>query len=345
MNLKETILKVAVKNKKFQINQILAITGRDYSRQFVLQKINDLIKDKYLIKSGKTSATFYALPKYRNYLNNVIAKTLNNTKLLEEHKVLFNIEKQADYFLTLKENIKSIFEYAFSEMLNNAIDHSESKKIYLEVKKNNSNLSFTIRDFGIGVFRSVMLKKKLRSELEAIQDLLKGKTTTAPKAHSGEGIFFTSKAVDVFTLESYNYRLIINNLINDIFLEEIKYPIKGTRVMIDIGIFSKRHLNTIFEKYQTDPEEYGFDKTEIMIKLYNMGSIYISRSQARRIIHNLDKFKSIIFNFDKVPTVGQAFADEIFRVFNIKHPNIKISAIKMNKTVEFMVKRAGYDII
>src|SRR3989338_8465686 len=88
------------------------------------------------------------------------------------------------------------------EMFNNAIEHSESKIISVEVSLRNNKLSFIVEDSGIGVFRNIMKKKGLRSVIEAIQDLLKGKTTTMPKSHSGEGIFFTSKASDLFILDS-----------------------------------------------------------------------------------------------------------------------------------------------
>lgn len=83
-----------------------------------------------------------------------------------------------------------------------------------------------------------------------------------------------------------------------------------------------------------------FIEIEIKIKLYIIGGIYISRSQARRLLVGLEKFKSIILDFDKVPAVGQAFTDEVFRVFQNKHPKIKIKSTKTNSAVEFMIKRS-----
>lgn len=67
----------------------------------------------------------------------------------------------------------------------------------------------------------------------------------------------------------------------------------------------------------------------------------VSRSEAREILENFVQFEEVILDFDKVPTVGQAFADEIFRVFKNKHPKIKIVPANMNESVEFMVKRVG----
>ena len=69
-----------------------------------------------------------------------------------------------------------------------------------------------------------------------------------------------------------------------------------------------------------------------------MGTVYVSRSQARRILTGLDKFKRIVLDFEKVPNIGQAFADEIFRIFQNKHPNIVIEPVNVNETVNFMVR-------
>ena len=67
----------------------------------------------------------------------------------------------------------------------------------------------------------------------------------------------------------------------------------------------------------------------------------MSRSQARRLILGLDKFKIIVLDFNKVKTIGQSFADEIFRVFQNNHPDITIETINCCKAVEFMIKRAA----
>ena len=37
--------------------------------------------------------------------------------------------------------------------------------------------------------------------------------------------------------------------------------------------------------------------------------------------------------------VGQAFADEIFRVFKNKHPEISIDPVNMQEAVRFMIGR------
>jgi len=338
MDIHTAIIKVANQKKAFKTKDVLTLLKNKFSRQAVSTQINSLVDESSLMRSGKGPSTYYALPKNVTALANVITMVRKNDKLAE-HEVLMDLKANRNFWKNVSENVDSIFSYAFSEMLNNAIDHSQSGKISIQVAKSDKTLWFEVRDMGIGVFKNIMGKRKLKSELEAIQDLLKGKTTTAPKAHSGEGIFFTSKIADEFILTSFGKKLRIDNLIEDIFLEEKKPHLKGTQVTFSIALNTKKHLSDIFTKFQSDPETYAFDTTEIQIKLYKTGTIYISRSQAKRLLSNLDKFKKIILDFDQVPTVGQAFADEIFRVFKISHPEIEIIPINMIEPVAFMIGR------
>lgn len=340
---KEIILKLAEKKGKLYSKDL--VQQFDVSRQYVNHLITTLVLEHKLIKIGSTRKAFYIHPEYAKIHQELLPikyiKSFRNSGI-EEHIILDHVERAFPNLKDLPENVQSIFTYAFSEMLNNAIEHSKSVRIGVEVSIPNKILSFIIEDSGIGVFRNVMKQRGLKSELEAIQDVLKGKTTTMPKSHSGEGIFFTSKAGDIFTLESFGYQLMIDNNIPDIFIGSVKKIKRGTRVTFNISTSSDRHLNDVFMKYTnlTGKDDYGFDKTEITVKLYTIGGIHISRSQARRILAGLDKFKIIVFDFDKVPTVGQAFADEIFRVFHNHNPQIKLVPENMNEGVEFMIRRA-----
>jgi len=339
----DKILEEARLKGRIKTNDFISRFG--VSRQYVSKLLSKLVDEKRLIKIGSTRSAFYTTEEYIHKNPNIAptsySKILIN-KNLEEHKIFSAIEQNFLPIAGLSKSIKSIFEYAFSEMLNNAIEHSRSNKIRVFISLNKNTLTFTVDDFGVGVFRNIMEKRKLKSELEAIQDLLKGKTTTAPKLHSGEGIFFTSKIGDEFILDSYGYQFIANNLIKDIFIKQVKGQKQGTKVTFRININKVYHLNDIFKKY-TDiggGNDYGFDKTEIRIRLYTIGGVHISRSQARRVLSGLDKFKVIVMDYDHVPTVGQAFADEIYRVFNGKRQDIKIQNINMNEAVKFMVDRA-----
>lgn len=342
---KEKVIEIARKKGVIKTKDIAELFG--ISRQYASRSIAELVALGKLVKIGSTAKAMYAFPDYAKkhleILPYKISKIFRNDNL-EEHQVLDKIESELPIILKQKENIRDIFTYAFSEILNNAIEHSGTEKITVDVSIKDKMLIFVVDDFGVGVFRNIMKKKGLKSELEAIQDLLKGKTTTMPASHSGQGIFFTSRAGDEFILDSYGYRLIVNNKIKDTFLQEVKGKAKrkqGTKVIFKLSIAESKHLKEIFDEFANidDESNFGFDKTEIKIKLFIRGGVHISRSQARRVLVGLDKFRVIVFDFDKVPMIGQAFADEIFRVFHNKYPDIKLQAVNMNEAVKFMVDR------
>jgi hypothetical protein len=340
---KEKILEIARQNECIKSRDLTS--NFDVSRQYVSKLISQLVEERKLIKIGSTRSARYVTAEYfglhPDRIPNHYTKKFKN-ELIEEHRVLDDVEHHFLPYKTLPENIKSIFDYSFLEMLNNAIEHSDTKVIHVTVFLEKNVLVFTIDDFGIGVYRNIMQKRVLRSEIEAIQDLLKGKLTTAPKLHSGEGIFFTSKVGDEFILDSYGYQFIANNTIPDIFVKKVRALKKGTRVTFKIDLNNRHHLNDIFRKYtnQMADSDHGFDKTEIRVRLYTLGGVHISRSQARRVIDGLDKFKIVVMDYDKVPMIGQAFADEIYRIFQKKHPEIIIQNEHMNEAVKFMVERA-----
>jgi len=314
------------------------------TRQRASVMLANMVRSGDLVKIGKTRGARYFLSSEDLPAQGRFAKSMLNRDL-KEHEVLQDIR---DSFIPLKlasDSIRSIFDYAFSEMLNNAIEHSQSKRIDAEVAVRGGEpgkpamLTFEVRDYGIGAFRNVMQSRKLRSELEAMQDLLKGKVTTAPQAHSGEGIFFTSKAADVFVLRSYDWELRVDTTIPDVFFTKLEQPVEGTQIRFSIAYNSRRHLTDVFRAFESGPDTHDFDRTEILVRLFTHGTVHVSRSQARRVLAGLDKFKRITLDFEKVPTIGQAFADEIFRVFLTSHPDIHIEAINANEAVRFMIER------
>ncbi len=337
---KTDVLRTAKERTKLKTSDLVVRFG--ISRQYASIVVNSLVREGRLLKVGSTAKAYYVLPEQageQNIFPSKIAKRLSNAGLAE-HEVFDELESQYPPIVQLPENIKSILTYAFSEMLNNAIEHSHSKDIEVEISVHDKKLRFVINDFGIGAFRNIMQKRHLKDETEAMQDLLKGKTTTAPQAHSGEGIFFTSKTADTFTLQSFGYALIVDNRNGDVSFKKVPARKRGTKVVFEIDGASPRHLNDVFKAF-TSEADYSFSKTEVKVRLYTMGGVHISRSQARRILAGLEKFKVVVLDFERVPMIGQAFADEIFRVFKNQHPEIEIRPVNMVEAVQFMVGRVA----
>lgn len=333
----EKILQFIAQNKEASTKELLSLTG--FSRTYLNRLLNQLIQEKKILRLGQTNRTHYVLfdEKILEEASQVWRKDLINQNLSED-QVFRDFKNTSSLLVDVPQTTVNILEYAFTEMLNNAIDHSGSTKIAVEFKKESGNIIFSVRDFGVGVFNNIMKFHGLKNEYEAIQDLLKGKQTTAREFHSGEGIFFTSKIADVFSLASEQTELRIDNNINDIFIVPQRRE-HGTKVVFTIGIMSNKKLTDVFARFAD--VDSGFTKTEIQVKLYNLDTVFISRSQARRLLAGLEKFKEIVLDFAKVETVGQGFADEIFRVYQNAHLDKKISYINAIPEIEFMIKRVG----
>ena len=222
-------------------------------------------------------------------------------------------------------------------MLNNAIDHSGAEVATIQVDRADRRLSFEIQDPGVGALQSVANILEFPSTLEALQGLVKGKVTTDPERHTGEGIFFTSKAGAAFELESGAWTWRVDNKRADFAIAES--DAEGTRVAfsLDLDLDNVRPLQAIFEEYTTD---FGFNRTRIHVKLYEIDSDFVSRSEARRILNGLDRFEEGELDFQGVKAVGQGFADEVFRVWAAGHPKVALHPTHMAPPVAFMVGRA-----
>jgi len=340
MDIRQIILKKLKKNKKIKVAEVAKATG--FSRAYVSRFFQGLKNEGKIILIGKANKAHYVISDRRTILKTKksILKTrriLENRNLAED-LILDEIKRESGgIFFNLPKNISSILDYGFSEMLNNAIVHSGSKKIEIKMERAKDNVSFEVRDWGVGIFNNLMKKKKLKNELEAIQDLLKGKQTTAPKEHTGEGIFFTSKVGDMLIIQSSIKKIIFNNILDDIFIKDLKNTV-GTKVNFLISMKSKTNLANVFKKYSEGA--FVFNKTQTKVSLYKLDSDFISRSQARRILSGLDKFKKIVLDFKGVDTAGQGFADEVFRIWKRRHPDIEIEYKNAKENVDFMIKRA-----
>lgn len=262
---------------------------------------------------------------------------------LSEDLVWLEAQKKITEVEEITEQAEDILNFAFTEMLNNAIDHSKSGIAHVKIWEEDGILKFVVRDFGIGIFRKIMARKRLRSEDDAIWEVLKGKLTTDPERHSGEGIFWTSKIADKIMFSSYGTRLVIDNLIDDYAIERLDEQKVGTEVYFEVYADTRKSMHALFHQYSFDHEKVDLDTTVIPIKLYESGGAWISRSQAKKVLHGLEKFRKVTFDFSGIDLIGQGFADEIFRVWQIQHPEIELEAINMEETVELLVNRAKND--
>jgi hypothetical protein len=229
-----------------------------------------------------------------------------------------------------------IMSYAFTEMLNNAIDHSASETATIAWWVGADQWSFEVRDYGVGAYPKLREGLHLASDFEAVQELSKGKRTTDRQRHPGKGIFFTSKVVDIFRLTSSGVRWTVDNLRLDTALGVVPAS-EGTSVLCQIDPQTDRSLAGIFREFSRD---HAFVRTRPVVKLFEIGTIFVSRSEARRLLDGLEAdFDTVEVDFAGVTDVGQGFVDELLRVWPTAHPDKTVIPLNVNPAVQFMVER------
>ena len=237
----------------------------------------------------------------------------------------------------LQENVQRIVQYCFTEMVNNVIDHSNADTMNVEVDLNALNIEIWVIDNGVGIFNKIQKDLGLEDPKHSILELAKGKFTSDPERHSGEGIFFTSRLCNKFMILSG--RLFFSgHHENDWLLENPdSVPVSGTVVSMLIEKKSNLNISDIFNEYADPDKQPGFYKTRIPVKLMQYeGALLLSRSQAKRLITRFDKFLEVILDFQGVSEIGQAFADEVFRVFRNAHPDVHLKPINCVPAVQRM---------
>lgn len=230
-------------------------------------------------------------------------------------------------------------QYAAAEIINNAIDHSRGRQVAIDAAfEARGSTVVRIHDDGVGVFHRLCEDFGFASPHDAIVQLEKGKLSSDPSRHSGEGLFFSSKAVTRFRLESPHVAWIVDNLLADsgIGPSDVR---RGTLVVLEVVRGHTPRLEDVFAAY-TDPETLGFTRTRSTIKLGALGRSLVSRSEARRVLQGITKFTHVTLDFTGVDVVGQGFCDQVFRVFGRAHPEVTIEPVGMNDFVAFMVSRA-----
>lgn len=277
----------------------------------------------------------------RRYRRPLLFEATLETKGLQEDQVWKQVRSSVPGLERLNRNAERVANYAFTEMLNNAIDHSGSDIVRVTLGTRGERFALVIADQGVGAFEHVRRRAALEDHIAAIQEISKGKMTTDPKHHTGQGIFFTSKAVDLFSIASNGWRWRMDNTRTDQTIGESGTK-KGTVVGFEVDPNTERDLTAIFDEY-TDEETLAFDKSRTTVRLFEFDVPFVSRSEAKRLARNLERFREVVVDFRGVEEVGQGFADEIFRVWAGNHPETNLVPVNMNRAVKFIVGRALAD--
>ncbi len=313
---------------------LVTLNRFNISRPAVLGHINKLISDGLIEADGTTRARYYKL---KLLIDDAFSFDLSPDT--EEDKVWRHLVRPL--LSGTQDNVMRICEYGMNEMINNAVDHAEGTQARIHVQRSAAEICFILQDNGIGIFKKIQRDLPRVSEpRQAILELSKGKLTTDPSRHTGEGIFFVSRMFDRFII--YSDGLFYSpNILRDQEILRFQETVEGTGVEMIISTRSERTTKEVFDRYTSDEDDdYAFSRTDVPVSLARFGSEHlVSRSQARRLLDRLSGFKHIELDFSGIDLIGQAFADEIFRVFVQNNPEIVISHLNANADIERMIRR------
>lgn len=312
------------------------------SRQAANEHLKSLVSQGLLVAEGRTRTRRYKLAttaavEFRYSISDGLAEDA--------------VWRQdiAPFFTGLSKNVLDIWNYAFTEMFNNAIDHSSGNNIAVTIARSAIDTEMRVQDDGIGIFRKIQAAFHLPDEKQAIFELSKGKLTTDVVNHSGQGIFFTSRMVNAFDILSggvyFSHEI---GRETDWMMDLDSSSDAGTAVLLRVDNNTARTIKKVYDQYSVEGS-YGFNKTTVPVRLAKYGTDQlVSRSQAKRVLMRVEQFSQVIFDFTDVEMIGQAFADQIFRVFALEHPSVDLRIVHANVEITGLINatrkaaRPGY---
>ena len=333
----EAIRRFILRNVQANPRTISRLAGEKFGvgRQAVSRHLRRLVEEGALRQSGRTNSRAYRLAVLREW-----TRTYPISESADEDAVWRN--DVAGVLGDLPANVRGIWHHGFTEMFNNAVDHSAGSMIVVAATTTAATAEMRIQDDGVGIFRKVQQERGLLDERHAIFELKKGKLTTDPGRHTGEGIFFASRMFDAFDILSGTLFFAREAGREKDWLLKWPESLPGTAVLMRLDNDSSRTTREIFDQFTDDGDDVPvFSKTVVPVQLAQYGDDrLISRSQAKRVLARVDLFSTVLLDFRDVPTIGHAFADEVFRVFRREHPDVSIVPINDNPEVKRMIARA-----
>ncbi len=259
---------------------------------------------------------------------------------LVEDRVWDDISAEVPEMADLPEIADRALHTAIIELVDNAISHSNGRHVEVSFRKAHDRLILEVVDDGEGIFDHLAHENELADGMEALRQLTKGKLTSMPAEHSGEGIFLLARIADFFEVESGGLVWMVDNEIDDVGIASTQVQ-PGTRVRFEIDVATTTSLESVFAEAS---EGFELARRRVVVKLFETANRFLSRSEAKKLLEGLERFRNVVLDFKGVEAVGQGFVDEMFRVWASRHPNTRLDPINMVPPIAFIVehgRRAG----
>ncbi|MBB5206222.1 anti-sigma regulatory factor (Ser/Thr protein kinase) [Inhella inkyongensis] len=302
------------------------------SRRAVQAMLKRLVDSGWLIREGG-----FSHPHYRPGALRQVVRSYPLYGLQED------LPWQRDYApnFALPPHVGRMVQHAFTELLNNAIDHSGGSSVTVSLRQTPTHVQLLVSDDGCGVFEKIAGTYDIPDPNLAMLELSKGRLTTAPQEHTGRGLFFSSQLADVFDLHANGTAYQRRAWDASGWRPGKALPRQGTSIYFAVALDTTRTLDQVLGAWSIDGSGIAFDRTVISLRLLaGPGQALDSRAQARRVTARLERFKRAEIDFEGVPDIGHAFADELFRVFGLNHREVELVPVNANKRILALIENA-----
>jgi anti-sigma regulatory factor (Ser/Thr protein kinase) len=298
----------------------------DISRRRARKLIGLLVDARWLVADGTRRKPLYRLGTLRQVVHHYALAGLAEDRPWAEHF--------APAF-DLRPNVARLAQHAFTELLNNAIDHSGGTGVTVSVRQTGLHLQMLVSDDGCGLFQRIAQSWQIDDPRLAMLELGKGKLTTQPERHLGQGLFYVARAADIFDLHA-NRSAFQRRPGRSGWFDVRAVDRQGTSVYVAIALDTPRTLDQILRS--TAEQGYGLERTEVSMRLLTGPNTWLeSRAQARRVAARLDSFRHARLDFSGIDEIGPAFADELFRVYARAHPGVELVPAAASPRVAAMI--------
>ncbi|MFV2032759.1 MAG: ArsR family transcriptional regulator, partial [Gammaproteobacteria bacterium] len=129
--------------------EVVSLASQEFgiTRQAISRYIRDLVDHGLIIAEGKT--------KQRKYKLAILEDLKLKFKLRDIQEDTIWREYIFPHLESYPENVVDIWHYGCTEMINNAIDHSNGENLYLFIEKDAVKVSMWIDDDGVGIFKKI----------------------------------------------------------------------------------------------------------------------------------------------------------------------------------------------
>jgi anti-sigma regulatory factor (Ser/Thr protein kinase) len=239
--------------------------------------------------------------------------------------------------------VQAMAQHAFTELLNNAIDHSGGTQVTVSMRQTPLQLQLLVSDDGVGLFRRVAEHFDLGEPALAMLELAKGKLTSDPDRHCGHGLCTSAALADVFDVHANSAAFQRRGWDGGRWHPQRPATRAGTSIYMALSLDTPRTLEQVLRSRSLGGQSPAFERTRVPLALLAATGAQglASRAEAKRAAARLECFAAVELDFSGLDHVGHAFADELFRVFRRRHPGVQLQPVGMAPAVGAMLESVG----